>query len=168
MVPTWTPSTRLLLRARRCSVMRKVPPRPDCDRAIVVCALSLILLATLASSQAAVGVAMIRQVHILGTEGGIEVEIPSSRPVAPETTPLSVGSESEFPEVCCVPLDHFKTEEKHEDMLDHAVSNAQPYSADMFHFHRRCGGSGIRHRTRKRTTNVYASACNLASAEKYY
>lgn len=148
--------------------MRKVPPRPDRDRAIVMCALFVILLATLASSQAAVGVAMIRQGHILGTEGGIELKIPSSRSVAPETTPLSFVSESEFPEVCCLPLDHFKTEEKHEDMLVHAVSNAQPYSADMLHFHWRCDGSGIRHRTRKRTTNVFASACNLASAEKYY
>ena len=46
--------------------MRKVPPKPNCDRAIVVCALSVILLATLASSQAAVGVGMILQVRILG------------------------------------------------------------------------------------------------------
>ena len=86
--------------------MHRISPR--CDSAIVVCVLSPILLTAVASAQALVRMAMIRQIHILATESGIEVQIDSSRPVTPQTQILTGPDRIviDFPEA--VPASHLR------------------------------------------------------------
>jgi uncharacterized protein (TIGR02996 family) len=56
---------------------------------MVVCLLGPVLLSALCSAQPAAGMPTIRHVAILGNENGMEVEITSSQPVAPQTRVLS-------------------------------------------------------------------------------
>ena len=87
--------------------MNKIP-WPSCDWALALCLLCPVLLLGLSSARAAGGMPTIRRVAILDSENGIEVEITSSQPVAPQTRVLSGPDRIVIDFPGAVPAGHLK------------------------------------------------------------